>query len=143
MNNSGFIHFNRSIEKMTTSYWKSLDSIRIEFFMFDCNGATSIYSTVEDLYLYSRGILENKLLSPESTKLLFSPLLPVDNYFYTYGGGYSDFTLNEQEIKMTAKSGGGRNTIALDLNGGFFIAILNNMYSPGNIYYEIIEILYE
>jgi len=128
---------------MTTSYWKDLNTIRLHFFMFDCNGASSIYSTIEDLDLYSKGLDENKLLSPESKELLFSPILPVKNYFYTYGGGYADFTLNEQGIKMVAISGGGRNTIARSLNGEFFIALLNNMYSPGNIYYKIIEILYE
>jgi len=143
MNNSGFIHYDRSVEKMTTSYWKSLDTIRIEFFMFDCNGASSIYSTVEDMLLYSKGLDENILLSADSKKLLFSPLFPLKNYFYSYAGGYAKFLLNDKEIEMVAISGGGRNTIAKSLNGDFYIVLLNNMYSPGGIYYEALKILFQ
>ena len=65
MTNSGFIHYDKSVSKMTTSYWEDLNTIRLQFFMFDCNGASSIYSTIDDLYLYSKGLEENKLLSPE------------------------------------------------------------------------------
>jgi len=143
MKNSGFIHHDKRISNMTTSYWKDLKTIRYQFYMFDCNGASSIYSTVGDLYLYSKGLEENKLMSPESKKLLFSPQLPVKNYFYSYAGGYANFSLNNKEITMVAISGGGRNTIAMSLDDEFFIAILNNMYSPGDIYYKIIEILYQ
>jgi len=143
MKNSGFIHFDRSVKKMTTSYWKSLDTIRIEFFMFDCNGSSSIYTTVEDMFLYSKGLDENILLSADSKKLLFSPLFPLKNYFYSYGGGYAKFLMNDKEIKMVAISGGGRNTIAKSLNGDFNVVLLNNMYSPGGIYYEVLRILYQ
>ena len=44
---------------------------------------------------------------------------------------------------MVEISGGGRDTIAISLDNDFFIEILNNMYSPGNIYFKIIEILYQ
>jgi len=142
MNNSGFIHYDRSIEKMTTNYWKSLDNIRTEFFMFDCNGASSIYSTVEDLDSYYKGIVEYGILSPDMKNLLFKSQIPVRKYHYSYGGGYADFKLNDHDIELVAISGGGRNTLAYDLNNDIFIAILCNMYSPPGIYYEILEILF-
>jgi len=60
MTNSGFIHYDKSVSKMTTSYMNDLTNIRLHFFMFDCNGSSSIYSTIEDLFLYSKGFEENK-----------------------------------------------------------------------------------
>jgi len=145
MINSGFIHYDKSVSKMTTSYWKDLNTIRLQFFMFDCNGASSIYSTVEDLFLYSKGLEENKLLSLESKKLFFSPRLPVNDHLYSYGGGYANFTLNKKEIEMVVISGGGRNTIAMGLDNDFFITILNNMYCPkiDEIWFKLLETLYQ
>jgi len=143
--NSGFIHFDKSISKMTTSYLKDINTIRLHFFMHDCNGASSIYSTVEDLYLYSKGLEENKLLSPEIQLLLFTPYIPFNNPNHSYGGNYVKFTLNEKEVEMVGISGGGRNTIAMSLNDDFFIAILNNMQCPktDEIFFEILKILYK
>jgi len=145
MSNSGFIHYDKSVSKMTTSFLKDVNTIRLHFFMFDCNGSSSIYSTVEDLYLYSKGLKENKLLSPETEALLFTPYIPVDNPNRSYAGGYGKFTLNEKEIEMVGISGGGRNTIGMSLDDDFFIAILNNMQCPktNEIFFKLIEILYQ
>jgi len=145
MTNSGFIHFDKSISKMTTSYLKDINTIRLHFFMHDCNGASSIYSTVEDLYLYSKGLEENKLLSHEIQILLFTPYIPFNNPNHSYGGNYVKFTLNEKEVEMVGISGGGRNTIGMSLNDDFFIAILNNMQCPktDEIFFEILKILYK
>jgi len=145
MTNSGFIHYNKSVSKMTTSYLNDLTTIRLQFFMFDCNGSSSIYSTIEDLFLYSKGFEDNKLLSSETEALLFSPNTPMDKSYLSYGGNYANFTLNEKDIEMVGISGGGRNLLAMSLNDTFFLAILNNIQctKTDEIFYKILEILYQ
>tara|TARA_R110002124_G_scaffold101952_1_gene249773 strand:- start:1124 stop:2623 length:1500 start_codon:yes stop_codon:yes gene_type:complete len=92
--------------------------------------AGSLYSTVDDLYLWDQALYTNQLLSPKSMDLLFTGYMPARNESYGYGwfiGEVSNGT--NDKLKVTSHGGGinGFNTIIsripADKN---LVVILNN-----------------
>ncbi|MCK5075003.1 MAG: serine hydrolase [Calditrichia bacterium] len=145
MSNSGFIYYDRSVSKMTTSYMKDLQTRRLHFYNFKCNGASSIYSTIEDLHLYSKGLAEGKLLSAKYKTILFTPSFPKENPFYSYGGYYPKVNFNGVEKAIIASSGGGRNIIYMIPRDNHLVVILNNKQCPklDEICYKILMELHQ
>lgn len=94
--------------------------------------AGSLYSTVEDLYLWDQALYTNKLLSPTSMELLFKSYISTGGKdFYGYGWFISekDNGKNTSKLKIVEHGGGinGFNTnivrIPADKN---LIVLLNN-----------------
>ncbi|RKS53524.1 CubicO group peptidase (beta-lactamase class C family) [Gillisia mitskevichiae] len=77
--------------------------------------AGSIYSTVEDLYLWDRGLASNKLLSEKNKELLFTPHIKSGDSFYGYGWGVDKMPdgISKDSITIVGHGGGinGFNTI--------------------------------
>jgi CubicO group peptidase (beta-lactamase class C family) len=65
--------------------------------------AGSLYSTVEDLYLWDQALYTEKLLSAKSKELLFTPYIQG----YGYGWGIREKNLPDSEVKLTSISHGG------------------------------------
>lgn len=66
--------------------------------------AGSLYSTVEDLYLWDQALYTDKLLTAQSKDLMFKPFLNK----YAYGWVVTDasFKLNDQPVPMILHGGG-------------------------------------
>ena len=107
--------------------------------------AGSIYSTVEDLYKWDQALYENKILSAESKKLMFTPGL--SNYGYGFNIREQPIGKTEQKTKIIAHGGGinGFNSLFTRLvDQKHTIVILDNVGMGnyhGNITNSIISIL--
>lgn len=64
----------------------------------------SMYSTVEDLFKWDRSLYEDKLLSAESKKVMFTPGL--SNYGYGFGISEQPIGKTTEKTKIIAHSGG-------------------------------------
>ncbi|WP_338838681.1 serine hydrolase [Flavobacterium ginsenosidimutans] len=76
--------------------------------------AGSLYSTVEDLYLWDQALYTNKLLSEKSMESLFKPYIKVGDASYGYGWFVDEFDNGDKgKLKMVGHGGGinGFNTI--------------------------------
>jgi CubicO group peptidase (beta-lactamase class C family) len=112
MTNSGYAHHSTLLEKHADSYQKTPNGyvnapyidIAIPY------AAGSMYSTVEDLYLWDQSLYEDKILSAESKKLMFTPGLGD----YGYGIRVSDQMLGKSGLKTKViwHGGGGINGFA-------------------------------
>lgn len=83
MKNTGYDHSDTIIEKRAAGYQKTPDGYRNAGYL-DMSipyAAGSLYSTVEDLYLWDQALYTDRLLSPESKALMFKPNLSD----YAYG----------------------------------------------------------
>ncbi|NQY36561.1 MAG: hypothetical protein HRT37_16630 [Alteromonadaceae bacterium] len=65
--------------------------------------AGSIYSTVEDLYLWDQALYTDKLLNKKNKALMFTPFLSN----YAYGWRVTDIELNDPTNKIKALGHGG------------------------------------
>jgi CubicO group peptidase (beta-lactamase class C family) len=89
MKNSGFINPEQRQEKETVRYSK-LSTFEFEkrtgdFVNIHFNGSSSMYSTVDDLYKFSQGLISDQLLSKKSKDLMFKPHVFAKHNFYGYG----------------------------------------------------------
>src|SRR5689334_9045201 len=108
MKNTGYDHYGTILAKRAAGYVKTPDSY-INAPYLDMSipyAAGSLYSTVEDLYLWDQALYTDKLLSAQSKALMYTPFL--EGYAYgwsiqkasfnadvpviTHGGGINGFT---------------------------------------------------
>ncbi|WP_289663377.1 serine hydrolase [Flavobacterium panacagri] len=68
--------------------------------------AGSLYSTVEDLYLWDQALYTNKLLSAKSMESLFKPYISAGRAFYGYGW-FVDEVNNGDKGKLNSVGHGG------------------------------------
>ncbi|MWB93373.1 serine hydrolase [Flavobacterium sp. GA093] len=92
--------------------------------------AGSLYSTVEDLYLWDQSLYTTQLLSEASMNLLFKEYIPADGGHYGYGWFINDVANGKNSKVKTISHGGGINgfntiisRIPADKN---LVVILNN-----------------
>src|ERR1041384_3915949 len=84
MKNSGYDHWGTVISKRATGYTRSARGFQTAPYL-DMSipyAAGSLYSTVEDLYLWDQALYGEKILSPKSKELMFKPNL--NNYGYGF-----------------------------------------------------------
>ncbi len=115
MKNSGYDHHGRLTARRASGYHRNQQGEFINAPYLDMSipyAAGSLYSTVEDLYLWDQALYTEKLISEASKREMFTPEL--SNYAFGWGvrkmpspNGGSD------SLKVTAHSGGifGFNTI--------------------------------
>lgn len=89
MKNSGFITAGQRQEKETIRYSR-LSTFEFErrtgdFVDIHFNGSSSMYSTVDDLYKFSQGLISDQLLSKKSKDLMFKQHVYVGRHYYGYG----------------------------------------------------------
>jgi CubicO group peptidase (beta-lactamase class C family) len=147
MKDSGFDTHSPLISKRAWGYQKTLEGYTNAPYL-DMSlpyAAGSLYSTVEDLYRWDQALYENKIISADSKKLMFTPGLSN----YGYGFGIRDQTIGktEQKTKVIAHGGGinGFNSLFTRLvDQKHLIVILDNVGMGryhGNITNSIISIL--
>ena len=134
MNDSGYDHHGEIIKNRATGYEKQgnefVNSNYID--MSIPYAAGSLYSTVEDLYLWDQALYTNKMLSKEYMVLYFKPYINAwGNSHYAYGWGVGkDVIGNTTDSIYTISHGGGINgfntNISRSPSDKTLIVLLNN-----------------
>jgi CubicO group peptidase (beta-lactamase class C family) len=129
MENSGYDRHDPIIPNRATGYSITFDGCLNAPYL-DMSlpyAAGSLYSTVEDLYMWDQALYTEKLLSAKMKELLFTPYIQG----YGYGWGIREKSLPDSEEKLTSISHGGGingfNTwIERITEGKHLIVLLNN-----------------
>jgi len=134
MNDSGYDHHGEILKNRATGYEKQgnefVNSKYID--MSIPYAAGSLYSTVEDLYLWDQALYTNKMLSKEYMALYFKPYIQAwGNNHYAYGWGVGkDVIGNTTDSIYTISHGGGINgfntNISRSPSDKTLIVLLNN-----------------
>lgn len=109
-------------------------------------GASGMYSTLKDLYLWDRSLYTEKLLSKEYRELMFKPHVPASGQHYGYGWRVTELSIGNQKKKILWHSGGGISIIFRAVEDGHLVLLLNNMNLVDKrieICHQIMEILYD
>ncbi len=152
MKNSGYDHYNTIIANRATGYDKTFDGYENSPYL-DMSlpyAAGSLYSTVEDLYLWDQALYTERLLSKRMKELYFKPHFSTGPGSYAYGWAIGTRTLPESKTKLNviAHGGGinGFNTLIERLvDNHDLIVLLNNTPGAnlGAMSEAIIRILYD
>src|SRR5215213_5279984 len=106
MKNTGYDHHDTIIPKRASGYAKTGDNYTNAPYL-DMSipyAAGSLYSTVEDLYLWDQALYTDKLLTAQSKELMYKPFL--ENYGYGWVIVNASFKQNEQPVQMIRHGGG-------------------------------------
>ncbi|HET6977227.1 MAG TPA: serine hydrolase [Pyrinomonadaceae bacterium] len=106
MKNTGYDHHNTILAKRATGYSKTPDGYTNSLYL-DMSipyAAGSMYSTVEDLYLWDQALYADKILSAQSKALMYKPFL--DNYAYGWVIRNASFKQNDKEVPIITHGGG-------------------------------------
>ncbi len=133
MNNTGFDHHETILMKRASGYEKKgSDYINADYLdMSIPYAAGSLYSTVEDLYLWDQALYTNQLLQKQYMDLLFTKHISDDGGFYGYGWGIGTSRIGntKDSVAIITHNGGinGFNTlIARVPSDKNLIVLLNN-----------------
>jgi CubicO group peptidase (beta-lactamase class C family) len=112
--------------------------------------AGSLYSTVDDLYLWDQALYSEKLLSNELKAVMFKPHVSAGGMYYAYGWmvGEKSFPKSKDKVKRIAHGGGinGFNTLIDRLvEDRHLVVLFNNTGGTalGAMSEGIINILYD
>lgn len=106
MKNTGYDHHATLIPKRAAGYSKTPDGYTNALYL-DMSipyAAGSLYSTVEDLYLWDQTLYTDKLLSAQSKALMYKPFL--NNYAYGWVVMNASFKQNDQPVQVIRHGGG-------------------------------------
>ena len=106
MKNTGYDHHTTIIPKRAAGYSKTPDGYTNALYL-DMSipyAAGSLYSTVEDLYLWDQALYTDKMLSAQSKALMYKPFL--DNYAYGWVVMNASFKQNDQPVQVIRHGGG-------------------------------------
>jgi CubicO group peptidase (beta-lactamase class C family) len=106
MKNTGYDHHDTIIPKRASGYNKTPDGYRNTPYL-DMSipyAAGSLYSTVEDLYLWDQGLYTDKVLSAPSKALMYKPFL--ESYGYGWVITNASFKQNDQPVQVITHGGG-------------------------------------
>ncbi|TCN53961.1 tetratricopeptide repeat protein [Flavobacterium circumlabens] len=132
MTNTGYDHSDIILKNRAAGYEKRGKTITNASYidMSIPYAAGSLYSTVEDLYLWDQALYKNKLLSPASMDLLYKPYIRTGDEAYGYGWFIGEFANGgKDKLKVIEHGGGinGFNTIISRLPADKnMVVILNN-----------------
>jgi tetratricopeptide (TPR) repeat protein len=149
MKNSGYDHYGTILPKRAEGYVKTPNGYQNAAYL-DMSipyAAGSLYSTVEDLFLWDQALYGEKILSGASKELMFKPNL--ENYGYGFGIRKTSLGPKKIAVPVIEHNGGinGFNTIILRLVGEKRLIVLLDNTSQGRyldgIALAITNILYE
>ena len=106
MKNTGYDHHATIIPKRATGYSQTIDGYANAAYL-DMSipyAAGSLYSTVEDLYLWDQALYTDKLLTPQSKELMYKPFL--EEYAYGWVITKTSFKVNDQPVSIITHDGG-------------------------------------
>ncbi len=108
MKNTGYDHHDTVLNKRAAGYQKTADGYRNAAYL-DMSlpyAAGSMYSTVEDLYLWDQALYTNQVISAQSKELMFKPNL--DDYAYGWVVNKASLGTGKDSVQKI-KHGGGIN----------------------------------
>jgi CubicO group peptidase (beta-lactamase class C family) len=147
MKDTGYDRHDLVIRKRAAGYVKTPDGYANAPYL-DMSipyAAGSLYSTVEDLFLWDQALYADKLISARSRELMFKPFL--DNYAYGWAVTSASFKHNERPVQVVAHGGGinGFNTTIVRFVGQKnLVVLLDNTSQNVERLGEVIgKILYE
>ncbi len=112
MVNSGYDHSDVILKNRAAGYEKN-GKVIVNASYLDMSipyAAGSLYSTVEDLYLWDQALYTNKLLSEKSMESLFKPYIKAwGDEFYGYGWSIEDVNNGDKGKLKVIEHGGGIN----------------------------------
>ena len=129
MKNSGYDHWGAIISKRSIGYTKTPRGYETAPYL-DMSipyAAGSLYSTVEDLYLWDQALYGDKILTAKSKELMFKPNL--DNYGYGFVMRKISLGPNKLEVPVIQHNGGINGfstTIVRLVNDKRLIVLLDN-----------------
>jgi CubicO group peptidase (beta-lactamase class C family) len=136
MNNSGYDHASTVIPKRASGYAKTpagyVNSAYLD--MSIPYAAGSLYSTVEDMYLWDQALYTDKIISAKSRELMFTPNL--EKYGYGFGIDKVSYGPAHADLVEVSHTGGipGFNTIIVRLvNDKNLIVLLDNTSGGRNL----------
>jgi CubicO group peptidase (beta-lactamase class C family) len=152
MKNSGYDHHDTIIPNRATGYARTFDGYTNSPYL-DMSlpyAAGSLYSTVEDLYIWDQALYSEKILSQEMKDLYFKSHVKAMGGSYAYGWVFQKRKLPEskKELNIIAHGGGinGFNTL-IDrmVDERHLVVLFNNSpgASLGNMSTAITRILYD
>jgi CubicO group peptidase (beta-lactamase class C family) len=106
MKNSGYDHYDTILQKRAAGYRPTPNGY-INAPYLDMSlpyAAGSLYSTVEDLYLWDQALYTDKLLTAESKALMYKPFL--EQYAYGWVVRDASFKVNGQPLPLITHDGG-------------------------------------
>ena len=106
MKNTGYDHHDTILPKRASGYRKTPDSYANAAYL-DMSipyAAGSLYSTVEDLYLWDQALYTDKLISAQSKELMYKPFL--QEYAYGWVVTNASFKVNNQPVPVITHDGG-------------------------------------
>jgi CubicO group peptidase (beta-lactamase class C family) len=152
MKNSGYDHHDKIIRDRAAGYEQSLDGYANATYL-DMSlpyAAGSLYSTVEDLFIWDQALYADKLLTAKTKELLFKPYVSMGAAAYGYGWGVRKEKLpgSKREVSVISHGGGinGFNTlIERYVDDKHLIVLLNNTGATnlGEMSTAICRILYD
>lgn len=109
MNNSGYDHHETILKNRASGYEKNGKGY-VNANYLDMSipyAAGSLYSTVEDLYLWDQALYTDRLLSSKSRDLLFGSYIAARGGYYGYGWSIDEVTVGDSKDKLKIISHGG------------------------------------
>lgn len=106
MKNTGYDHHDTLIQKRAAGYSKTPDGYNNAPYL-DMSipyAAGSMYSTVDDLYVWDQALYTEKLLSAQSKEVMYKPFL--ENYAYGWVVTNASFKQNDKAVPMIVHGGG-------------------------------------
>ena len=106
MKSTGYDHHDMIIPKRASGYRKTADGYTNAPYL-DMSipyAAGSLYSTVEDLYLWDQALYADKLISAQSKALMYKPFL--QDYAYGWAVRNASFKQNDQPVQLIEHGGG-------------------------------------
>jgi CubicO group peptidase (beta-lactamase class C family) len=149
MKNTGFDHYGTVLSKRAAGYVRTQNGYQNAAYL-DMSipyAAGSLYSTVEDLFLWDQALYGEKILSAASKELMFKPNL--ENYGYGFGVRKATLGPNKIAVAVIEHNGGinGFNTNIVRLVGDKRLIVLLDNTSQGRyldaIALAITNILYD
>jgi CubicO group peptidase (beta-lactamase class C family) len=109
MNNTGYDHHGTILANRASGYEKNGSNYRNAAYldMTIPYAAGSLYSTVEDLYLWDQALYTNQLLSKDNMDLLFTKHIKAGSAYYGYGWGMSTRPIGTTNDSVEVISHGG------------------------------------
>ena len=149
MKNTGYDHWDTVIKKRASGYTRDPEGYKNAAYL-DMSlpyAAGSLYSTVEDLYLWDQALYGDKVLSAKSKELMFTPAL--ENYAYGWAVTKAPVGDGKETVASISHGGGinGFNTLITRLvDNKHLIVLLDNTSQgehQGGITANITNILYD
>ena len=106
MKNSGYDHYETIIPKRASGYSRTPEGY-VNAAYLDMSlpyAAGSLYSTVEDLYLWDQALYTDKLLTAQSKALMYKPFR--ENYAYGWAVLEAPLSVNNQPVQVITHDGG-------------------------------------